>query len=283
MISVVIPVFNRTHLLARTIESVLRQSYQNFEILIVDDHSTEDILSVIQKYKVSYLQSVGKGVSAARNTGVRHAKGDWIAFLDSDDEWAPDKLKKQIHYLQQNNHLRFAHTDEIWMRNGNVFPQKAKHKKSGGHLFERCTEQCVISASTVLARKDFLLEMNLFDEDFVVCEDFDLWLRIAAQEEIGFLDQALTIKHGGHPEQLSRQYHSMDLWRVRALAKHVNRTDLTTEQKEALFSHLRIKAFILLKGLQKYPNDILKSEIENYLHQVDLSSQSKKSPAPSKP
>jgi glycosyltransferase involved in cell wall biosynthesis len=274
-ISVVIPVFNRAHLLPRTIESVLKQTYKNFEILLVDDHSTENILSVVQNDRVSYLPSAGKGVSAARNTGVRHAKGEWIAFLDSDDEWTHDKLEKQWTYLQQNPRLRFVHTDEIWMRNGNVFPQKAKHKKSGGRLFEKCAEQCVISSSTVLARKDFLLEMDLFDEDFVVCEDFDLWLRIAAQEEIGFLDQALTIKHGGHPEQLSRQYHSMDLWRVRALAKHINHKDLSAEQKGALFSNLRSKANILLKGYQKYPNDVLTAEIESYLRQAALTFESK--------
>lgn len=273
-ISVVIPVFNRSHLLARTIKSVLRQTYKNFEILIVDDHSTENILSVVQNYNVSYLRSAGKGVSAARNTGIRHAKGEWIAFLDSDDEWTPDKLEKQTNSIQKN-HLRFVHSDEVWMRNGTIFPQKAKHKKSGGFLFEKCAERCVIGASTVLVQKNLLLEMNLFDENFVVCEDFDLWLRISAQEEIGFLNEALTIKHGGHPEQLSLQYHSMDLWRVRALVKHLHRNDLSLQQKAALTSSLKFKANVLLKGYKKYPNDILKAEVECYVNQLPNELESK--------
>ncbi len=268
LISVVIPVFNRSHLLARTLDSVARQTLSPHEVLVVDDHSTENLQQVLTNYKVRLIQSVGKGVSAARNTGVCAAQGQWIAFLDSDDEWAPEKLQKQMDYLSKNPNCDFVHTNEIWRRNGKTIPQLAKHQKSGGRIFVKCTEQCVIAASSVVVKKEFLINVGLFDESFVVCEDFDLWLRIAARSEVGFLEEALTIKHGGHPEQLSLQHHSMDLWRVRALAKHLSSTVLTNDDKAALHLNLQKKADILLTGFKKYPNPELSFEVESYVKKV---------------
>jgi glycosyltransferase involved in cell wall biosynthesis len=268
LISVVIPVFNRSHLLARTLDSVFRQTYPTTEIVLVDDHSSEDIERAIKKYPVRAFKSQGKGVSAARNTGIREAYGDWIAFLDSDDEWAPEKLQKQWEHLQQNPECRFVHTNETWIRQQKIVPQPAKYQKSGGSIFAKCTDACLIAASSVVARKDLFFEVGLFDETFIVCEDFDLWLRIAAQEEIGFLSEALTIKHGGHPDQLSLQHHSMDLWRVRALAKHLHSSALTEEQSAALHASLQTKSDILLKGFKKYPNSELQNEIHSYLQQI---------------
>jgi glycosyltransferase involved in cell wall biosynthesis len=267
-VSVVMPAYNRSYLLSRTLDSVLRQTLKPHEVLVVDDHSTENLREVLGNHKVRLIPSVGKGVSAARNTGVRAATGDWIAFLDSDDEWMPEKLKKQMDYLSQNPHLDFIHTNESWIRNGKMIPQLAKHQKSGGRIFAKCTEQCVIAASSVLAKKEFLIQMGLFDESFIVCEDFDFWLRIAAKNEIGFLQETLTIKHGGHAEQLSLQHHSMDLWRVRALAKHLNESELLPEEVAALHLSLQTKAEILLNGFKKYPNPKLSFEVEGYLKKM---------------
>lgn len=262
LISVVIPVFNRRDLLARALHSVQKQSFRNFEVLVVDDGSTEDLNPTVKTYGARLLRSMGKGVSAARNAGVQAAHGDWIAFLDSDDEWGADKLQKQVAYLKQNTQCRFVHTNEIWMRNNQLVPQQAKHQKEGGRFFTRSTELCLIAASTVLIKKDFFLELGLFDETFVVCEDFDLWLRATAQEEVGFIEDALTIKHAGHSDQLSRQYHSMDLWRVRALAKHLGSTKITSEEHSALLESLGRKLEILFEGLKKYPNADLATELQ---------------------
>lgn len=264
----VIPAFNRSHLLPRTLDSVQRQTLLPLEVIVVDDHSTEDITSALQNFRVRTIQSVGKGVSAARNTGVRAAAGTWVAFLDSDDEWAPDKLQKQMQFAQQNPHCSLIHTNEIWKRNGKIVPQLTKHQKFGGRIFKMCAEQCLIAASSVLVKKDFLLKVGLFDESFIVCEDFDLWLRITAMEDVGFLNEALTIKHGGHPEQLSLKHHSMDLWRVRALAKHIVSPFLTAGEKEALSLSLKNKAEILLNGFKKYPNAELAHEVQTYLQKI---------------
>lgn len=262
LISVIIPTYNRRDLLFRALQSVQKQSFTDFEILVVDDGSTEDITGAINAFDLRLLPSACKGVSGARNTGVHSSGGEWVAFLDSDDEWTTDKLQKQVEYTKQNPHCRFVHTNETWLRNQKPVLQQAKHQKQGGRFFARSTELCLIAASTVLIKKDFLLELGLFDESFVVCEDFDLWLRVTAKEDVGFLPEALTIKHAGHSDQLSRQYHSMDVWRVRALAKHVNSGDISSEEKLALFASLKKKIEILHEGLKKYPNADLLAEIQ---------------------
>lgn len=272
-VSVVIPVYNRTTELRRAIESVMLQSYKNYELIIVDDHSTVAILPTVtsavsahaQPAQYRVLKTDGKGVSAARNTGIRAAQGDLIAFLDSDDEWLPTKLEKQVEYLNTHLQLSIVHTNEIWLRNQQPAKQSAKHQKNGGDIFISCTKLCVVAPSTVMLRKSLLDRVGLFDESFVVCEDFDLWLRITSVEAVGFLQEALTIKHGGHEDQLSLQHHSMDLWRLRALAKHINSLHLDNSKKIALKESISEKAQILLKGFKKHNNYVHLEEVQNYL------------------
>ena len=268
-VSIIIPVYNRTELLERALQSLQKQTHQNFEVIVVDDHSTEDIYSVSEKYGARYLKTIGKGVSAARNTGINASHTELIAFLDSDDEWLPQKLELQLNYLKENSNCSLVHTNELWIRNGQPVKQNSKQRKMGGRIFSQCTEQCLIGPSTVLLRKSMLDKVGLFDESFTVCEDFDLWLRIAAIEDIGFISEPLMIKHGGHNDQLSMQYHSMDLWRARALAKHLNNPNISADEKLALHTSLKKKCEILLKGFAKHQNFENKSEIENYLALLD--------------
>ncbi len=272
-VSVIIPVYNRTIELTRAIESVLLQSYKNYELIVVDDHSTVNMQSAItaaisvlapqNPYRL--LKTEGKGVSAARNTGIRAAHGDFIAFLDSDDEWLPTKLEKQVEFLNAHPDLSIVHSNETWLRNQRPAKQSAKHQKNGGDIFINCTKLCVVAPSTVMLRKSLLDRVGLFDESFVVCEDFDLWLRITAQDTVGFLSEALTIKHGGHADQLSLQQHSMDLWRLRALVKHINNEALDGSKKTALKESIVEKAEILLKGFKKHNNYVHLEEVQKYL------------------
>lgn len=267
-VSVIIPVFNRTHPLERAIQSIQKQTFQDFEIIVVDDHSTDDIFSITKKYGTRYLKTIGKGVSAARNTGIRSADSELIAFLDSDDEWLTNKLELQVKYLSENKKCNIVHTNEFWIRNGQPVNQGTKHQKSGGRIFSECTELCLIAPSSVLVRKILLDQVGVFDESFTVCEDFDLWLRITATEDIGFIEESLLIKHGGHKDQLSTQFHSMDLWRVRALAKHLKNSNLTANEKLVLHTSLKKKCEILLKGFKKHQNFEHVNEVESYLNLV---------------
>jgi glycosyltransferase involved in cell wall biosynthesis len=267
-VSIIIPVYNRTDVLSRALRSVQAQSFQDFEILIVDDHSTQEIRMAISDFSYSYLKTQGKGVSAARNTGIRSAAADLIAFLDSDDEWLPTKLEKQMAYLSENPHLSIVHTNEIWIREGQTVKQNSKQKKFGGRIFSQCTERCLIGPSSVLIRKSLLDRVGVFDESFPVCEDFDLWLRIAESEEVGFLTEALILKHGGHADQLSMQFHSMDLWRVRALAKHFGNKTLSESDRLALCNSLQLRCKILLKGFEKHKNFEFQDEVSGYLRKL---------------
>lgn len=268
-VSVIIPTHNRGVLVQRAIQSVLNQSYTEYEILIIDDHSTESLKPFLAGYPVQYLISRGRGVSAARNTGIRVAKGEYIAFLDSDDEWLPHKLEKQVHFLDHSPSLSIVHCNEQWRRHSTPVRQLPKHKKFGGRIFDKCTEQCLISPSCTMMRAALFTQQGFFDESFPTCEDFDLWLRISSQEEIGFLPDELVIKHGGHDDQLSLKYHSMDLWRLRALIKHIHSPHITSQEKAALQKSIQHKSSIYLKGLDKRKSNEFREEVEHYLASSD--------------
>ena len=207
-ISVIIPTFNRRQTLDRAIDSILSQTYQPYEIIVVDDGSTDgtaDWLSANYS-SLQIIQQSNKGVSSARNAGINSARGDWIALLDSDDEWLPDKLEIQVKLLQNNAELRFCHTNEIWIRNGVRINQMKKHQKYGGNIFKKCLDICRISPSSSLFHTSVIKDVGLFDESLDVCEDYDLWLRITAKYTVLFLDQPLIKKFGGHTDQLSKVF-----------------------------------------------------------------------------
>lgn len=270
IVSIIIPVFNRLLPLERALKSVQQQSFKEFKVIVVDDHSTEDIQFVVDKFGFEQIKTSGKGVSAARNTGIRSTQSDFIAFLDSDDEWLPPKLEKQIQFLSEHPELSIVHTNETWIRNGQQVGQSQKHQKSGGRIFSQCTNSCLIAPSSVLIRRSLFDQVGLFDENFPVCEDFDLWLRITALHDIGFLSEPLVIKYGGHDDQLSMQYHSMDLWRVRALIKHLGNQSLFMQEQVTLQKSIKEKCKILLKGFEKYKNYENVEEIKNYLNCLTL-------------
>ena len=148
-VSVVIPTFNRGHTLNRAIDSVLGQTLLPSEIIVIDDGSTDGTEELISKEysSVSYIKTKNKGVSAARNLGMKAAESDWFAFLDSDDQWLPHKLEKQFECLSCSGDFRLVHCDELWIRKGKRVNPKAKHQKQGGYIFEQCLSMCAISPS----------------------------------------------------------------------------------------------------------------------------------------
>ena len=209
-ISVIIPVYNRIIYLKRAINSVLNQKYKHFELIIVDDCSDENIKEIINKFNDDRIRffknSKNKGVSYSRNFGIKNTNYDLVTFLDSDDEWLPDKLIKQVEYLKQNPDINLIHTEEIWIRNGKRVNQKKRHKKNGGDIFIPSLELCLISPSSVLIKKVIFEKYGYFDESLSVCEDYDLWLRTTAFENIGFITEPLIKKYGGHPDQIGRAH-----------------------------------------------------------------------------
>ncbi len=221
MTSVIIPTFNRAAFLREAIDSVLAQTEKDFELIIVDDGSTDYTRELVAEYgdRVRYVFQPNAGPSAARNLGIRHASGKLITFLDSDDLWLPHKLARQREWMAAHPQARLCYTDEIWIRRGVRVNQKKIHAKSGGWIYPLCLPRCIISPSSVLMRRELFDAVGLFDEQLPVCEDYDLWLRVASRFEIGFIAESLIVKRGGHPDQLSQREWGNDRYRVAALLK----------------------------------------------------------------
>lgn len=254
-VSVIIPVFNRINLLERSINSVLNQKHKDLELIVIDDFSDDNIEYLIKKYNDErirfYRNNENKGVSYSRNVGIKKSKYDLIAFLDSDDEWLPEKLIKQIVFFNENSYLNLVHTEEIWIRNGKRVNQKKRHKKNGGDIFIPSLELCLVSPSSVLIKKNIFDKYGIFDESLPVCEDYDMWLRIAAFEEVGFLSMPLIIKYGGHSDQLSRKYDAIDKFRVISLIKLYKSIDMKKEKKDAIRKTIVKKTNYLITGALK--------------------------------
>ena len=248
-ISVIVPTYNRAQLLARALQSIVTQATPPMEVIVVDDGSNDGTEEVVctRFPQVQYIRQNNQGVSNTRNRGIEAARGDWLAFLDSDDEWLPQKLTSQKEMLTANPQYKICHTDEIWIRNGTRVNAMKKHAKAGGFIFERCLPLCVVSPSSVLIHRSVFDEVGLFNEDLHACEDYDLWLRICARFPVLYIDRPLIIKHGGHADQLSHRYPAMDRFRIIAL-ENILQENLSSQYYRAALNTLITKIDIYLQG-----------------------------------
>ena len=250
-VSVIIPTFNRITFLPKCINSILNQTYPVDEIILVDNKSTDGTVNYIKNnFKgVKVLIEKNKGVSSARNLGIVNSKNEWIAFLDSDDEWMPNKIKKQVELIKRLNYkVSFIHTNEKWVRNNIHLNQKKKYVKKGGYIFSDCLDICKISPSSTLIKKSLFNQYGLFNTKFKVCEDYELWLRFTSKIEIGYIDEVLIKKNGGHNDQLSKKYWGIDRYRIKALEKLISRNNITIEYKIMVIKQLIKKINILILG-----------------------------------
>lgn len=254
-VTVILPTFNRAAFLKRSIESVLNQTYKNLELIIVDDGSTDETSTLLQEYQknphVRIFTQPNKGVSSARNLGIEKSHSDFLAFIDSDDEWLSKKLEVQMERASQYPEFRFFHSNEYWIRNGQRVNIPKKFDKTNENIFERSLHHCLISPSTVLVKRELLHEVGLFDEELTICEDYDLWLRILLKEEVFHEEEFLIKKYGGHADQLSTKYFAMDFWRVKSLIKLLS---LESTKGELIQRILLEKVSLLIKGYQKHQN-----------------------------
>jgi glycosyltransferase involved in cell wall biosynthesis len=255
-ISVIIPTFNRRNLLKRALSSVLTQTVKLDEVIVIDNGSSDqtDIMVSSSFPTIKYLVEKKRGVSAARNRGISFAQSNWIALLDSDDTWKPNKIEKQLQLANQNKDLRLIHTNEIWYRNGKLLNQMKKHQKSGGNIFEKSLELCCVSPSSSIIKKDVFNDYGFFDEKLEVCEDYDMWVRITAKEEIGYLSEPMVFKYGGHEDQLSKKFWGMDRFRIKSLEKNIENNWFSKEQSKAVYKILIEKLIIVSTGAKKRGN-----------------------------
>lgn len=252
-ISVIVPTYDRVALACRALESVRSQTTAPLEIVLVDDGSSDGTAAVVRERfpDVEVVCQTHAGVSAARNHGVRRSRGEWVAFLDSDDEWLPEKLELQLAAITESPDVGLCHCDEIWIRRGRRVNPRRKHRKQGGRIFRACLPMCVVSPSAALVPRHVLDQVGPFDERLSACEDYDMWLRICSKHAVAFVDRQLVVKHGGHDDQLSRTVWGLDRFRIVALEKVLRDPTLSSADREAAREVLEEKIAIFAAGARK--------------------------------
>lgn len=197
-VSIIIPTYNRVCLVERAVRSVLNQTYQEFELIVVDDGSDDDTPKVVKSFKDKRIRYIrhqeNKGGSTARNSGIKVAKGQFIAFLDDDDEWLSEKLEKQIVVLEK--------LSEEW---GVVYTGRYEKSKGGDEtiqlpgyssdIYRQLFLGCFIGGSTTLVRHSCFDKIGLFDESLLRHQDWDIFIRIAKHYKFAFIEEPLVITH----------------------------------------------------------------------------------------
>jgi glycosyltransferase involved in cell wall biosynthesis len=259
MISVIIPTFNRASVLEEAIRSVLDQDYfsrsrknDSFELWIIDDGSTDQTEKIGRSYggEVKYFFQHHRGVSAARNQGIHLSSGEYIAFLDSDDLWMPNKIRAQMSFMNAYPKAMVNYTEEVWVRNGIMVNPRKKHRKYSGWIFDKVLPLCLLSLSSAIFKREVFDVIGVFDESLPACEDYDLGIRLAHRFPIHLIDSSLIIKRGGHADQLSRQFWGMDRFRIQALEKALT-LDLDPDQERLVKKELVKKCEVLIQGFRK--------------------------------
>jgi len=251
-VSVIIPTYNRDAMLKDAVDSVLVQDYRDFELIVVDDGSTDRTPEILKSYRedINVIHQNNQGVSSARNAGIAAASGRLVAFLDSDDIWMPRKLSIQVDFFRANTEALICQTEETWIRNGiRVNPGK-RHQKVSGMIFEPSLKLCLVSPSAVMIRRRLFEKVGLFDESLPACEDYDLWLRISCRYPIYLIDTSLIIKRGGHVDQLSRKP-GLDKFRIQSIQKIMENNLLSSVQRRAAVKTLKEKCTIYAAGCRK--------------------------------
>ena len=252
--SVVIPTYNRAGFLEAAIESVLDQSFCDFELIVIDDGSTDQTEQLVRDFKdkrLIYVRQTQGGVSAARNAGIQHSGGRFICFLDSDDRFKNSKLEIARRYIQDFPEIMIFHTEELWYRYGKILNQKKIHKKPEGNVFVNALKLCCIGMSTTVVRRDLFDKIGDFDENFQACEDYELWLRATALYPVKLIPEARTIKQGGHTDQLSKKFPAMDTLRIHAIEKLLSSDILNEQQRQQALQELKRKCLIYINGAKK--------------------------------
>jgi glycosyltransferase involved in cell wall biosynthesis len=238
-VSIIIPAYNTAQLIAACLDSVFAQSFQDFEVLVVNDGSpdTPEFEKTLQPYlnRIVYIKQVNKRAAGARNTAIARARGDFLAFLDSDDTWLPSHLESQVKQFETDPALGLVYANAV------LIGDPARHVE----FMERCpsvgeagfealvVERCQIPVSTVVARKEAIVKAGGFDEDLARCDDYDMWLRAAFYgAKVGYNRRVQARLADGRPGSLgvSRAKMAEGYWLI--LEKANQRLPLTSRQRK---------------------------------------------------
>jgi len=277
-VSVIIPTHNRDEFLGSTIASVLSQTYSDFEIIVVDDNSgdrTHEVIKSIKDGRMKYIRHRDNmGPSAARNTAISSATGEYIAFLDDDDEWMPEKLQKQVELLDKcepNICGVYSNRLVIDKLSNRIISTSPQAKKLKGNLLYQLSIGSPIHTSTVLIRKRCIEKVGLFDETMSYMEDRDFWIRLSLNWDFEYIDKPLTIAYVHKQGHLSESLEGQTTGRGKLLERY---NDLfSTDRKTWSKLHLLQGAqYCQLKSMKKGRKNILKGikiypfNLKSYLH-----------------
>lgn len=197
-VSVVIPTYNSSVSLREAIESVLAQTYKDFEIIVIDDGSTDDTEAVVRSLgnRVGYFKQENQGAGAARNAGIKRSRGEYIAFLDADDLWGAGKLDQQIPLLEHDPQLGLVYSDWAVVSSDGVIEQSYLQKvpSASGYVFDKLVQWGFILTSGVVVRRTCLDDVGDFDNSLSIAQDYDLWLRICYRWKVALVEKPLVTK-----------------------------------------------------------------------------------------
>lgn len=264
-ISAIITTYNRYTLLKKALSSICNQSYRPKEIIVLDDGSTDNTKNIQKEFSnIRYIYKKNGGISRARNLAIKEAEHDWVAFLDDDDEWIREKLALQVRVHETHKNLKISFTQEKWIRDKKEIKVPKKYQNGGDDIFKKCLSHCFLAPSSALIKKDIFEDVGYFDESLEVCEDYDMWIKIASKYQIKVLDKPLIIKNAGHENQLSFKHWGMDRFRVQSLVKNLH--ELKDEKQKLLVKNEIIKkSTLLLKGARKHNRYEMIEKYENIL------------------
>lgn len=285
LVSVIIPTYNRYGLLREAVGSVLCQTLRDFELIIVDDGSTDQTssiatdgldadaaavltsaamtgLSITETSSVErpptfqFIETTHIGMpGAVRNLGVAAARGRYVAFLDSDDLWMPRKLQKQTELMAGPPGSEISHTREAWLRSGKVISQATQRHRREGRIFADSLAKCIIGPSTVMMDRELYESTGGFEGDIEIGEDYEYWLRITPRHEVAYLDVPLTVKRAGYADQLTVKYGHIEFFRISALRRLVDGGYFEGEDLKLARAELSRKCHIYATGSAKRGKD----------------------------
>lgn len=272
VVSVIIPSYNRAELLSEAVKSVTAQTFRDFELIVADDGSTDGTaarlaalgFSSVPGSRLLHLRLRHGGTPGrARNRGAAAARGGLLAFLDSDDLWLPEKLERQLPLLRKR---RISHTRELWLRNGREVSQAGQRHRREGDIFDDSLVKCVIGPSTVVLERGLFEECGGFREDMEIAEDYELWLRITAREDVSYRDEVLTIKRAGSGDQLSEKYGQIEIFRIHGLKRLVDGNYFSADPEKAVSARAELarKCFIHAAGCRKRGKDTDAAEYDRF-------------------
>jgi glycosyltransferase involved in cell wall biosynthesis len=285
-ISVIIPIYNAERYLSETIESVMAQTYSDWEIVAVDDGSTDKTPEILKDYekklskKLCVITQKNSGVSIARNTAIAAARGEYIAFLDHDDLWLPEKLEKQVKLLDSNKKLGLVYSDSYaidgkgslkkgTLLSGRLFRLHARMRR--GNVFNELFYVNFIPILTAIVRKNVFNKVGMFDSKYKIAEEYDLFLKIAEQYPIDFIEKPLA-KYRIHRGNVSKNIELRVKEDLQISEYWLNKKpELKRKLKDKIrLKHARLYGRLIILYLRDHKFKKMTKEIKNFVHDLFL-------------